>query len=99
MNGYTRTAHRSNYTTGASDGSRTLTIHDVPTPEDDDSGAGPSSHSQRPADGVLRLRGARGDGSNRRVVWTDDTVDNEGMGKKKSKSECERRRFPRSNND
>ena len=43
--------------------------------------------------GVLRLRGTDAPQEqpprepNRRVVWTDDTVDNEGMGKKKSKSE------------
>ena len=35
--------------------------------------------------GVLRLRGARR--TSQRVAWTEDVVDNEGMGKKKSKSE------------
>ncbi|UZJ51150.1 hypothetical protein CBS101457_000470 [Exobasidium rhododendri] len=72
-------------TAGASDGSRTITIHDVPTAEEGASdpnqgnGAGPSVDA-----GVLRLRGG---GNTRRVVWTEETVDNEGMGKKKSKSE------------
>lgn len=46
--------------------------------------AGPSSNAA-PLQGVLRLRG--GHSSARRVVWTDDTVDNEGLGRKKSKSE------------
>lgn len=36
--------------------------------------APPSAHRGRPAD--------------RRVVWTEDTVDNEGLGRKKSKSMC-----------
>jgi protein phosphatase 1 regulatory subunit 11 len=84
-----RTAHRPGHLSGRTDGSRTLTIHDVPTPEGGDDtggvgqgGAGPSSIP----DGVLRLRGA-GNPSSRRVVWSDDTVDNEHMGKKSSKSE------------
>ncbi|KAI9773939.1 MAG: hypothetical protein M1840_006165 [Geoglossum simile] len=34
-------------------------------------------------DGTLRLRGVTADG--RRVMWAEDVVDNEGMGKKKSK--------------
>jgi Protein phosphatase inhibitor len=34
-------------------------------------------------DGTLRLRGASAD--DRRVMWAEDVVDNEGMGKKKSK--------------
>ncbi|PKI85406.1 Ypi1p [Malassezia vespertilionis] len=47
--------------------------------------------------GVLRLRGGgdvrfnprtRRTNQERQVVWTDDTVDNEGMGKKKSKICC-----------
>lgn len=81
-------AHRPGHLSGRTDGSRTLTIHDVPTPEGGDDaggsqgGAGPSSIP----DGVLRLRGA-GDPTSRRVVWTDDTIDNEHMGKKSSKSE------------
>lgn len=34
---------------------------------------------------VLQLRA--GPSTERRVVWTEETVDNEGLGKKKSKSE------------
>lgn len=34
--------------------------------------------------GVLKLRGAP---SRRRVMWEQGTIDNEGMGKKKSKSQ------------
>lgn len=67
-------------------GSRTMTI--TPTI---DSEAGPSttsppsSRSETPSSvGVLRLRGAPT--RRQRVMWTTDTVDNEGMGKKKSKS-------------
>ncbi|KAI9785771.1 MAG: hypothetical protein M1839_008788 [Geoglossum umbratile] len=37
-------------------------------------------------DGTLRLRGASTD--ERRVMWAEDVVDNEGMGKKKSKVCC-----------
>lgn len=35
--------------------------------------------------GTLRLRARR---QAPRVTWTEDVVDNEGMGKKKSKSAC-----------
>jgi len=41
-------------------------------------------------DGTLRLRGASVE--NRRVRWGDDVIDNEGMGKKKSKVCCIYRR-------
>lgn len=64
-------------------GSRTLTV------END------NSESREPV-GVLHLRGTNDLSRDmaqreapppaRRVVWTEDTVDNEGMGKKKSKS-------------
>lgn len=63
-------------------GSRTLTVESN------------NSESREPV-GVLHLRGAenfswdttqREAAPARRVVWTEDTVDNEGMGKKKSKS-------------
>lgn len=66
-------------------GSRTMTV--TPTT---DSEAGPSTSSppasreETPEVGVLRLRG--GPTRRQRVMWTTDTVDNEGMGKKKSKS-------------
>lgn len=46
--------------------------------------AGPSTRREAPV-GVLRLRGAP---SRRpKVQFTEETIDNEGMGKKKSKSE------------
>ena len=38
--------------------------------------------------GTLRLRG--GPRNRPRVVWGDDVVDNEGLGRKKSKSACTR---------
>ena len=37
---------------------------------------------------VLRLRAASATRTRRRIQWTEDTVDNEGMGKKKSKVCC-----------
>lgn len=83
-----RTAARAGQESGRSDGSRTLTIHDVPTPEAGGSGgAGPSRGGDSPSDGVLRLRGRGDQSDNRRVVWSEGTVDNEGLGRKKSKSE------------
>lgn len=66
-----------------------MTIHDVPTPEQGGSSSGPGrgtgdDEGEGSNAGVLRLRG--GGGNTRRVVWSSETVDNEGMGKKKSKS-------------
>lgn len=65
----------------AAHGSRTTTVEH--TPEID---AGPSRGSSLPPSvvGVLKLRGAPL--KKQRVVWSEETVDNEGMGKKKSKS-------------
>lgn len=81
---------RPGQTAGTADGSRTITIHEVPTGQesrrrrlDDEEEDGEESCSTEA--GVLRLRGG---GNTRRVVWTEETIDNEGMGKKKSKSEC-----------
>ncbi|WVQ80787.1 hypothetical protein IAT38_002892 [Cryptococcus sp. DSM 104549] len=50
--------------------------------------AGPSTSEEAssPPVGVLRLRGAPT--KQRKVVWSEGTVDNEGMGKKKSKICC-----------
>ncbi|WWC62111.1 uncharacterized protein I303_104701 [Kwoniella dejecticola CBS 10117] len=49
--------------------------------------AGPSNSSpEQPPAGVLKLRG--GPLKKQRVVWSEETVDNEGMGKKKSKICC-----------
>lgn len=76
----------------ADTGSRTLTISRSATPDLARAGTAPTTASESeavesPPVGVLRLRGGP---TRRRVVWRDDTVDNEGMGKKKSKSECGR---------
>lgn len=59
-------------------GSRTLTQTGAP-PQEGNAG-GPSE----PVAGVLKLRG--GPSRRQKVVWREDTIDNEGMGKKKSKS-------------
>ncbi|KZT23269.1 hypothetical protein NEOLEDRAFT_1136574 [Neolentinus lepideus HHB14362 ss-1] len=76
-------------TSSPSDGSRTMTIHDVrPLPSSSGGGAdGVDVGNGSGAVGTLRLRG----GPRRqreRVRWTDDVVDNEHMGKKKSKICC-----------
>ncbi|KAK7205467.1 phosphatase inhibitor-domain-containing protein [Myxozyma melibiosi] len=66
-------------------------------------GEGGLSSSESPDSGVigtLRLRG--GHLSNRRVAWSDEVIDNEGMGKKKSKVCCifhKQRRFDESSSD
>jgi len=72
-------------TSAPTDGSRTIVIHDSQPREDDDaegSGADGEEHEV----GVLALRG--GPRSRQRVAWTEDVIDNEGMGKKKSKICC-----------
>lgn len=62
-----------------------MTITPTPAAElSESSEAGPSSRPPG-ASGVLKLRG--GPLRKQRVVWSDEVVDNEGMGKKKSKSE------------
>jgi hypothetical protein len=75
-------------TYGASDGSRTLTMRDDQPREDDGaaggSGAPGAGSSTTDAIGVLHLHG--GPRPARRVMWTEETVDNEGAGRKKSKS-------------
>jgi protein phosphatase 1 regulatory subunit 11 len=84
---------RPGQTASRADGSRTITIHDVPTGEEgrgDDAGQGSSQEAGRQNEaGVLRLRGG---GNTRKVVWSEETVDNEGMGKKKSKSKSKSER-------
>ena len=66
-----------------SDGSRTITIHDVQPRPEGESGGSPTQ-SQPPV-GALRLRGGPRR-TRQRVAWDDNVVDNEGAGKKKSKS-------------
>ena len=72
---------RSTNAVGATGASRTITLTGTGTPE-----AQPGEDV-----GILRLRadenGAQAGSSRpRRVVWTEETVDNEGLGRKKSKS-------------
>ena len=73
------------------DGSRTITIRDSQPREECDEGSGAGDVNVDGVDqtgrdvGVLRLRG--GPSNQPRVSWKEDVVDNEGMGKKKSKSE------------
>jgi hypothetical protein len=66
-------------------GSRTITLTTTSAPSGTGSHSDVDSNS-RPPDGVLRLRGGprRRDGP--RVTWGEEVVDNEGCGKKKSKS-------------
>ncbi|KAI9849346.1 MAG: hypothetical protein M1837_004806 [Sclerophora amabilis] len=45
-------------------------------------------HGRRIPDGTLRLRGASRADQQRGIRWAEDVVDNEGMGKKKSKACC-----------
>ncbi|GAA5917730.1 hypothetical protein JCM6882_009365 [Rhodosporidiobolus microsporus] len=75
--------------TPAAHGSRTMTATCTPAPEAGPSTgggeAGPSGEGERVV-GVLRLRGRGPQGQ--RVQWTDETVDNEGLGRKKSKICC-----------
>lgn len=67
------------------DNSRTITITTNPTRENNEERV-EDAVSGAPVVGVLRLRGARSR-SAPRVAWDDDVVDNEHLGKKKSKSE------------
>ena len=66
-----------------SDSSRTVTIHDVQPRRDIEAG-GSQGSAQQPV-GALRLRGGPRR-SRQRVAWDEDVVDNEGAGRKKSKS-------------
>ena len=75
------TRHRPNTLTPL-DGSRTITILDS-NPREDNLG-GRHSSGASPA-GSLRLRGGPRR-TRQRVAWNEDVVDNEGAGKKKSKS-------------
>ncbi|CAG8464798.1 6668_t:CDS:2 [Cetraspora pellucida] len=66
-------------------GSRTLTLH----PEDleEEQSSGEETRNPSRSVGTLRLRGG-GLSSGRKVKWDENVVDNEGMGKKKSKICC-----------
>ncbi|CAG8471332.1 12676_t:CDS:2 [Racocetra persica] len=65
-------------------GSRTMTLH----PEDlEEQSSGEETRNPSQSVGTLRLRGG-GLPSGRKVKWDENVVDNEGMGKKKSKICC-----------
>ena len=66
-------------------GSRTMTITSAPPVHGNDDGDDIENRPDGPV-GVLRLRGGPRN-PRQRVVWDDDVVDNEGCGRKKSKSE------------
>ena len=70
-------------TSSPGDGSRTMTITNNPTREEtgDEQGDEPEGSQ---IIGTLRLRTGRHPGP--RVAWDEDVIDNEGFGKKKSKS-------------
>ena len=70
-------------TSSPSDGSRTQVIQDS-QPRADEGSSDPSQDQESTPHGVLRLRG--GPRSKPAVVWKDDVIDNENMGKKSSKS-------------
>ncbi len=74
---YTATATRDHTGTG----SHTQTLTSTPTPG---SAAVTDDEGHSDVVGVLKLRGER---TGRKVQWENDTVDNEGLGRKKSKSE------------
>ncbi|WOO81188.1 Type 1 phosphatases regulator YPI1 [Vanrija pseudolonga] len=68
-------------------GTRTLTVTPTESEAASTSTSPPPSRADTPNSvGVLRLRG--GPVRRQRVVWSSETVDNEGMGKKKSKICC-----------
>lgn len=75
--------HRPN-TAAPGDGSRTMTITNDPTKEEGEDDQG-SSNPTGDVVGTLRLRAAPRE-NKPRVAWNEDVIDNEGCGKKKSKS-------------
>ncbi|KAF4615826.1 hypothetical protein D9613_012433 [Agrocybe pediades] len=68
------------------DGSRTMTITRDPTKEHPDSDENEEQGPGGQAVGTLHLRGARRPTNRPRVAWNEDVIDNEGCGKKKSKT-------------
>lgn len=71
-------------TSAPSDGSRTITVRDSQPAVDEGSGSDERRAEPAQRSGVLKLRG--GPKSRPQVQWTEDVVDNEGAGRKKSKS-------------
>lgn len=89
-----QTASGNNSTALASHGSRTLVVESATS----------SAMPQIPESGIIRLRGDNSNGQRQRrhVQWTEDTIDNEHMNKKKSKVCCiyrRQRRFDESDSD
>lgn len=70
--------------TTAEHGSRTIVVTDAQPREDPHADHTSPPTRMPPQGGVLRLRG--GPRNTQRVVWREDVVDNEGCGKKSSKS-------------
>ena len=68
------------------EGSRTALAVQNPEQRDASSAALPELAVGLPPAGTLRLRGAPRDGPH--VAWDEHVVDNEGLGRKKSKSTC-----------
>ena len=64
-----------------------MTIHPEEIAEEEGRipSGGTSDSSPQPA-GTLKLRGGGGQSSSRKVKWDDGVIDNEGLGRKKSKS-------------
>lgn len=71
------------FTGTPNDGSRTITVLDVPTPEKGADGDDDQTFASNPRP-VLKLRG--GPRSKQRVAWKEEVIDNENCGRKKSKS-------------
>jgi len=68
------------------EGSRTALVVENAEQQAASSVALPELAVRLPPAGTLRLRGAPRDGP--RVAWDEHVVDNEGLGRKKSKSMC-----------
>ncbi|KAL0848810.1 hypothetical protein ABMA28_013235 [Loxostege sticticalis] len=82
-------------------GERTLRPEDMATTSTAVATVAPPLQEERPPVAVITLRPARAQ-PRKKVVWTEDTVDNEHMNKKKSKCCCiyeKPRRFGESDSD
>jgi hypothetical protein len=73
-----------NYQESARHGSRTLTITENFSEFDNEN----PNHSDNPSSpvGRIQLTGGSDNSESRRIRWDENVIDNEGMGKKKSKS-------------
>ena len=68
------------------DGSRTITITQDPTQEEGDDSQGGSGSNEDGIAGTISLRAGPARRNRPRVAWDEGVIDNEGCGKKKSKS-------------